>query len=263
MRCSCQRSIVSTPSRRRLAFACWIRYSGRPRGVHWFGPVRVRPALVATRISPIGMQRLADQLLGNVGAVGIGGVDESRLRVRATRQRREAPVAVGGLAPNARPGDPHRAEAQPMHGRYRRRSRTLPISPRWSCRRAPDFIETSNMGRDGNRIASRGFPSSPRTQSPSCCSTCAIGVSGRMPWPRLKTCARPAKPCQHARDPFVERAAAGDQRQRIEIALQREPRRQHRRRRRAARPRCRGRSPRARRCRRTCRAASPRRAGRR
>ncbi len=47
-----------------------------------------------------------------------------------------------------------------------------------------------------------------------------------MPWPRLKTWARPAKPCRTRVDPFVERASAGEQRQRIEIALQREARRQ-------------------------------------
>ena len=35
-------------SRRRLACACWIRYSGRPSGIQRFGPVRVSPALVAT-----------------------------------------------------------------------------------------------------------------------------------------------------------------------------------------------------------------------
>ena len=53
----------------------------------------------------------------------------------------------------------------------------------------------------------------------SICSTCAIGVSGWMPWPRLKI-SRPLRVIrQHVVDRAVERRAAGDQRQRIEIAL--------------------------------------------
>ncbi len=53
----------------------------------------------------------------------------------------------------------------------------------------------------------------------SICSTWAIGVSGWMPWPRLKI-SRPLREIrQHVVDRAVERGAAGDQRQRIEIAL--------------------------------------------
>src|SRR6202047_1961454 len=48
MRCNCQRSITSVFSHRTLISTCCTRYSGRPRGIHWSGPWRVKPALVAT-----------------------------------------------------------------------------------------------------------------------------------------------------------------------------------------------------------------------
>ena len=60
-----------------------------------------------------------------------------------------------------------------------------------------------------------------RTRATSC-STWAIGVSGRMPWPRLKM----KRPCRawlpgYRSTASVQRRAAGDQGDRIEIALQR------------------------------------------
>src|ERR1700730_14765458 len=48
MRCNCQRSITSVFSQRKLISTCWTRYSGRPTWIHWSGPWRVKPALVAT-----------------------------------------------------------------------------------------------------------------------------------------------------------------------------------------------------------------------
>ena len=59
--------------------------------------------------------------------------------------------------------------------------------------------------------------------APACCSTWAIGVSGRMPCPRLKMKGR-REGVQHRIDLPIERRAAGDQHQRIEIALHRRPR---------------------------------------
>src|SRR3546814_9014936 len=58
------------------------------------------------------MKRLADELLGNVGSVGIGRVDEGHSQLWQSSQRAERLLPVGRLAPYALAGDPHRAEAE-------------------------------------------------------------------------------------------------------------------------------------------------------
>ena len=63
----------------------------------------------------------------------------------------------------------------------------------------------------------------PRTRF-SIRSTCAIGVVGRMPWPRLKISGPPAELGEHVVHLAVERLAAGEQDQRIDIALHRHAR---------------------------------------
>ena len=60
------------------------------------------------------VQRLGDQVLADLGPVGVGGVDQ----VDAELDRRGAAprlrlVGVVGRAPDAVAGDPHRAEAEP------------------------------------------------------------------------------------------------------------------------------------------------------
>ena len=73
------------------------------------------------------------------------------------------------------------------------------------------------------RVAMAPTSPGPRTRA-SIRSTWAIGVSGRMPWPRLKMNGPPANAASTASTALVERRAAGEQHQRIEIALHR-PRR--------------------------------------
>ena len=55
------------------------------------GPVRVSPPLVATVTPVVGMERLADELLGDVRAVGVGGVDEVDAELGQARAGRRSP----------------------------------------------------------------------------------------------------------------------------------------------------------------------------
>jgi len=64
----------------------------------------------------IRVQRLADDLLGYVGAVGIGGVDEVHPEFGGSPQDPDAFVAVGGRAPYPLTGQPHGAEPEPVDG---------------------------------------------------------------------------------------------------------------------------------------------------
>ena len=103
----------STPRWRRFSSTCWRRYSGRPTGIHWFGPWRVCPTLVAmTRSSGIRMQRLADQRVGDERAVGVGGVDQVDAELDCPAQHADGGVVVGRLAPDARAGQLHGSEAE-------------------------------------------------------------------------------------------------------------------------------------------------------
>lgn len=130
MRCSWNRSRCSRPRRRRLISACCRRYSGRPTrgqaaGPSRFGPLsvsmtsgplRVRPALVAIRMSSrLGVDGLVNDLFGDVGAVGVGGVDELDPQFYGTAHHGDAFVAVGGFAPDPAAGQSHRAETQSGH----------------------------------------------------------------------------------------------------------------------------------------------------
>ena len=58
------------------------------------------------------MQCLADQLLGDVGPVGVGGVDEVDAELDGAAQHANAFVAVVGRTPNAIAGQAHGAESQ-------------------------------------------------------------------------------------------------------------------------------------------------------
>ena len=62
----------------------------------------------------IGMQRLADQLFGNIRAIGIGGVDEIDAQLRKALQHAQGFRLIARRAPDARAGDLHGAEAQPV-----------------------------------------------------------------------------------------------------------------------------------------------------
>ena len=60
----------------------------------------------------VGMQRFADQLLGDIRPIGIGGVDEVHAELGQALQRADRFGPVGRLAPNSAAGDAHRAEAE-------------------------------------------------------------------------------------------------------------------------------------------------------
>ena len=77
-----------------------VRYSGRPTGSHSCASGLVcRPALVAMVTPVVRVQRLADQLLGDGRAVGVGRVDEVDARARPHAGAR-------AIAPSGRPGRP-------------------------------------------------------------------------------------------------------------------------------------------------------------
>jgi hypothetical protein len=59
------------------------------------------------------VQRLPDQQLGGERSVGVGGVDERDAELDRAAQHPHGAVGVGGVAPDAGPGQLHRAEAEP------------------------------------------------------------------------------------------------------------------------------------------------------
>ncbi len=79
--------------------------------------VRVNPPLVAMCTDCVRMQRFADELFGNVGAVGIGGVDEIDAEFRHAPERAQRLRAIGRLAPDTLADDAHRAESQAVDGK--------------------------------------------------------------------------------------------------------------------------------------------------
>ena len=57
-------------------------------------------------------ERLFDQLLGKIGAIGIGGVDEVDAEVGQPAQRLQSLIAIGGRTPDPLAHDAHRAVAE-------------------------------------------------------------------------------------------------------------------------------------------------------
>src|SRR3954453_10947145 len=115
----------------------------------------------------IRMERLRDQLLADVGAVGVGGVDQRDAALDDAAQKRPGGGRVGRRPPHAVSRDAHGAEAEPAHlevaaepeGRLHRRSligsiadsmdvqELTPTLWRWSTRH-PDWTEEEG-GDDG------------------------------------------------------------------------------------------------------------------
>jgi hypothetical protein len=62
------------------------------------------------------MQRFAQQRLGNVRAIGIGGIDEVDAQFRQPAQGAQAFGAIGRFTPDAWSGHAHGAEAEAVHG---------------------------------------------------------------------------------------------------------------------------------------------------
>ena len=90
------------------------------------GPAQRRPLVRPRPCQPslrgddesgrVRMQRLADQILADVRAVRVRGVDQVDAELDRAPQDGERLLAVGRLAPDAGAGDLHRPEAEPMHG---------------------------------------------------------------------------------------------------------------------------------------------------
>ncbi len=64
----------------------------------------------------VGMQRLADQVVDDVGAVVLRGVDVVDAQLDRAAQDRAGGVGVAGRAEDAGPGELHRAEADAVDG---------------------------------------------------------------------------------------------------------------------------------------------------
>ena len=73
---------------------------GPADGAHCPGPAAVNPALVAiTRSSGYGCSASRDQLLGDVGPVGVGGVDEGDAELDGAAQDADRLVLVASGRP--------------------------------------------------------------------------------------------------------------------------------------------------------------------
>ena len=70
------------------------------------------------------MQRLADDLVGDVRAIEVTGVDVGYARSDGFPQNRQRGVMVLWRAENARPGELHGAIAHPVHRVVAERKRT-------------------------------------------------------------------------------------------------------------------------------------------
>ena len=63
----------------------------------------------------VGVQRLADELLGHVGPVGVGGVEEVDAQLDGPSQHGNGPVVIIGGPPHAGAGQLHGAESEPVN----------------------------------------------------------------------------------------------------------------------------------------------------
>src|SRR3954452_12960052 len=61
----------------------------------------------------VGVQGLADQVLGDIRAVGVGGVDQADTELDGPSQYADRLLTVTGLAPDALAREAHRAVAEP------------------------------------------------------------------------------------------------------------------------------------------------------
>ncbi len=64
----------------------------------------------------VGVERLVDEILADLGPVRVGGVDQVDTEVDRTSEDADAVVAVGRLAPDPGAGELHGAEAEAVHG---------------------------------------------------------------------------------------------------------------------------------------------------
>ena len=109
-------SSTSTPRLRRLSCTACVSSAGLCAGFHDASAPRTAPTLVTiVEVVRIGVQRLADQLVGDVRAVEVAGVDVVDAARHRLAQHRERRVAVLGRPEHAGPGELHRAVAHAVH----------------------------------------------------------------------------------------------------------------------------------------------------
>jgi sugar lactone lactonase YvrE len=108
---------VVEPEPAQAALARLPQVLGAPVGVP---AVRAGPDQAALRrdyqVIRVGIKRLGDQELTDLGAVGVGRVDEVDAEFDDPPERGDGPVPVGRVTPDTRPGDPHGAEAHAVDG---------------------------------------------------------------------------------------------------------------------------------------------------
>ena len=89
-----------------------------------FGPSILDPAIRTGALEAalggddqagIGVQSLCDQLLGDVRAIGIGGIKEVHSQLDGPLEHADGFVTVSGWSPDAFAGQPHGAESHTVH----------------------------------------------------------------------------------------------------------------------------------------------------
>jgi hypothetical protein len=63
----------------------------------------------------VGVERLGDQLLADLGTIGVGSVDQVDAELDGALENRNRAVVVGRRPPDSLPGDPHCPVAEPSH----------------------------------------------------------------------------------------------------------------------------------------------------
>jgi len=69
----------------------------------------------------VGMEGFGDEFFGDVGAVGIGGIDEVDSEFDGAAESGDGGIAIGGRSPDAFAGDAHCSVAEPVHGEFAER----------------------------------------------------------------------------------------------------------------------------------------------
>src|SRR6266478_3503014 len=103
----------------RLPSTASRRCEGVASCVHWFGPGRFQPPLVAiTRPAWVRKQRFGNQFLAYVWPVGVRGIDEIDIKLRSSAKNRQSCLAIFRRPPDAFAGKAHCPEAETMHGNF-------------------------------------------------------------------------------------------------------------------------------------------------
>src|SRR5215207_5117064 len=102
------------------------------------------------------VQRLGDQTLGDLGAVGIGGIDEVHAQLHRPPEHAVSLLGIPGLTPDARPGQSHGAETQTVH------AQVAAQSERAGRRRVRSGISVGHASSFPGRSCAGGYPASPR-----------------------------------------------------------------------------------------------------